>query len=76
VRHFPEPRARPIKEIPVTDLRRRAADAVRWVEGGGRAIVTRHGNPAAVIISVEEGMELVVAEAHDYVRRRLEADER
>ena len=61
-------------EIGVKELKNCASRVVADVEGGQRVIVTKRGRPVAVIMSMEEAEDFVLANAEEYVRMRLEAE--
>jgi antitoxin (DNA-binding transcriptional repressor) of toxin-antitoxin stability system len=42
------------------------------VEGGTAFVVTKRGRPAAVLLPIDEAEDLVLANAHAYIRMRRE----
>ncbi len=58
-------------EIGIKQLKNSASRVIEDVEGGERVIVTKRGRPAAVILSIEEAEDFVLAHADDFVRMRL-----
>jgi prevent-host-death family protein len=65
----------PITEVPATDLARKAASVLGRVEKGERVIVTRHGRPVAVIVSLWDGVDLALAGSERFTLLRREARE-
>lgn len=61
-----------MREIGVKELKNNASRVIGEVEAGERVIVTKRGRPAAVIMSMEEAEDFVLANAEEYVRMRLE----
>jgi prevent-host-death family protein len=49
-----------VRTIGARMLRHRTADVVRTVTAGERLIVTRHGEPQAVVLSLDDALELLV----------------
>jgi prevent-host-death family protein len=64
-----------IREVSVRELSRDTTRILRGVSAGERIIVTRHGQPAAVLLSVEDAMELILVSSEEFVRMRLRARE-
>jgi prevent-host-death family protein len=62
----------PMREIGVKELKNNASRVIGEVEAGERIVVTKRGRPAAVIMSMEEAEDFVLANAEEYVRMRLE----
>jgi len=58
-------------EIGIKQLKNTASRVIDDVEAGERVVVTRRGKPAAVIMSIEEAEDFVLAHAEDFVRMRL-----
>ena len=52
--------AQPPVEVGLRELNRETAEVMRWVRGGRRVIVSRHGRPFAVILPLEDGIEMVL----------------
>lgn len=59
-------------EIGIKELKNTASRVIDDVEGGERVIVTRRGRPAAVIMSIEDAEDFVLAHAEEFVRMRLQ----
>lgn len=60
-----------MREIGIKALKNDASRVIGEVEAGQRVIVTKRGRPAAVIMSMEEAEDFVLANAEEYVRMRL-----
>jgi prevent-host-death family protein len=60
----------PIGEVGVRELSRDTSGVLRDVRDHERIIVTRHGHPIAVVLSVAACIDLVVAEEVRLPRRR------
>lgn len=58
-------------EIGIKELKNTASRVIDDVEAGERVIVTRRGRPAAVIMSIEEAEDFVLAHAEEFVGMRL-----
>jgi prevent-host-death family protein len=56
------------------ELKNHASRVFGEVEAGERVFVTKRGRPVAVIMSMEEAEDFVLANAEEYVRMRLEAE--
>jgi prevent-host-death family protein len=65
-----------IREVGVRALARATARYIRAAEYGERLVVTRHGDPVAVILSIDESIAFVLAHSDEFARARLEADDR
>jgi prevent-host-death family protein len=61
------------REVTVRELGRETASVLGAVAAGDRVLITRHGNPIAVILSVEEAVDVFLAHADQFVRMRLAA---
>ncbi len=59
-------------KIEVESLEEAASRAVEAAEAGERVIVTRDGRPAAVIMSMEDAEDVVLAEGEEFVQMRSE----
>jgi prevent-host-death family protein len=57
-------------EIGIKELKNNASRVVGEVEAGERVVVTKRGRPAAVIMSMEDAEDFVLANAEEYVRMR------
>jgi prevent-host-death family protein len=60
-----------VSGVSVGELNRRTSDVVRQVESGARAIVTNHGRPVAALLSVAEGIDVLLV--HLAVEPRVRA---
>jgi prevent-host-death family protein len=58
-------------EIGIKELKNTASKVIDEVEAGERMVVTRRGRPAAVIMSMEDAEDFVLAHAEQFVRMRL-----
>lgn len=58
-------------EIGIKQLKNTASRVIDDVEAGERMIVTRRGRPAAVIMSMEDAEDFVLAHAEEFVEMRL-----
>lgn len=66
-------RSYPLHEIGVKELKNTASRVIAEVEAGERIVVTKRGRPAAVIMSMEDVEDFVLAHAEEYVEMRLRA---
>lgn len=66
-------RSYPLHEIGVKELKNTASRVLEEVEGGERVIVTKRGRPAAVIMSMEDAEDFVLAHAEEFAEMRLRA---
>ena len=57
------------------ELSRATASVLDEVSAGKRIVVTWHGNPVALILSIDEATEVFLAHAEEFVRMRLAAHE-
>jgi prevent-host-death family protein len=64
-----------IGEISATALGRSVSSVLDRVEAGERLIVTRNGEPAAVIVSIDGGVDLHLAGSERFALLRREARE-
>jgi prevent-host-death family protein len=62
-----------VHEIGIKELKNNASRVVGEVEAGERVVVTKRGRPAAVIMSIEDAEDFVLANADEYVRARLQS---
>jgi prevent-host-death family protein len=53
-----EPQPKAVEEVTVTDLSRDTSAVLARVRAGRRAIVTKHGEPVAVLMEVDEAVGL------------------
>ena len=65
-----------IREVGVRALARETARYIRAAEYGDRLVITRHGDPVAVILSIDESIAFVLAHSDELMRVRLEAEDR
>jgi prevent-host-death family protein len=57
-------------EIGIKELKTAASRVIDEVSKGGSYVVTKRGKPAAVIVSIEDAEDLVLAYAEEYVEMR------
>ena len=60
-----------MREIGVKELKNTASQVLEEVEGGERVVVTKRGRPTAVIISIEDAEDFVLAHAEEFAEMRL-----
>jgi prevent-host-death family protein len=60
-----------MSEIGIKELKNTASKVIDEVEAGARVVVTKRGRPAAVIMSIEDAEDFVLAHAEQFVRMRL-----
>ena len=71
-----DPVERPrISEVTVRELNRATSRMIDLASSGERLIVTRNGQPMAVIISIDAAIEWLVTSADEFVRLRMAARE-
>ena len=58
-------------EIGIKELKNTASEVIEDVEAGERVVVTKRGRPAAVIMSIDDAEDFVLAHADEFVRMRL-----
>ncbi len=58
-------------EIGIKELKNTTSRVIEDVESGERVVVTKRGRPAAVIMSMEDAEDFVLAHAEEFVRMRL-----
>jgi prevent-host-death family protein len=71
------PRRKTVEEVSARELNKDTAVVLARVRAGGRAVITKHGHPIAVLMEVEEAVGLcgtVVLRKRD-AERRLFGDE-
>jgi len=68
-----EPKA--IREVGVRELKSGASAVLDGVVDGERVIVTRNGHPIAVMLSIEQAIDLFLTSSEEFVQMRLEARE-
>jgi len=64
---------RTTREVGIRELKNKASEVIDRVASGERAVVTRRNEPAAVILSIDEALEFVLAHAEDFVLARRQA---
>lgn len=64
-----------ISEVSVRGLNRATSRVIDRASAGERIIVTRNGQPIAVILSLDDAAEWLVASADQFVRLRISARE-
>jgi prevent-host-death family protein len=64
-----------IREVSVRELKQAMSRVLDGVVDGERVIVTRYGRPTAVILSIEQAVDLFLVSSEQFVRMRLEARE-
>jgi len=62
-----------VREVSVRELGRETASVLASVARGERAVIVRHGEPVALILSLDEAIDVFLAHAEEYVRMRLDA---
>ena len=62
-------------EIGIKALKTAASRVIDEVSNGSSYVVTKRGRPAAVIVSIEDAEDLVLAYAEEYVEMRRKARE-
>jgi prevent-host-death family protein len=63
----------PICEATVTELDRSVSRFIERAIAGERVVVTRHHEPVAVIVSIRDGIELLLAGSEQFAVMRREA---
>lgn len=58
-------------EIGIKELKNTASRVIEDVGGGERVVVTKRGEPAAVIMSIDDAEDFVLTHAEEFVRMRL-----
>jgi prevent-host-death family protein len=51
----------PIGDVSIGGLNRHTSDTLKRVEGGERVIVTNHGRPVAVMLPIDDGLDVLLA---------------
>ncbi len=64
-----------VRTVSVTELDSHASAAINHVVGGERVIVTKHGVPTALIVSIADGVEVLLAGSESFSLLRREARE-
>ena len=65
-------RGYPLREIGVKELKNTASRVLEEVEEGERVVVTKRGRPTAVIMSMEDAEDFVLAHAEEFAEMRLQ----
>jgi prevent-host-death family protein len=65
----------PINAVSITTLSQRVSAVIEEVVSGKRVIVTKHGMPVAVIVSVGHGIDGLLAGSQAFALLRREARE-
>jgi prevent-host-death family protein len=65
----------PVRAVSVTELSRAVSATIEQAISGKRVIVTKHGLPVAVILSIGDGFDAVVAGSESFALLRREARE-
>jgi prevent-host-death family protein len=64
-----------VHAVSVTELNRAPSATIETAIAGKRVIVTRHGVPVAVILSIDDGFEAMLAGSESFALLRREARE-
>jgi prevent-host-death family protein len=64
-----------VAAVSVTALSRQLSEVVARARAGERIVVTKHGLPVALIISVDDGVAAIVADSARIAARRAEAQQ-
>jgi prevent-host-death family protein len=64
-------RSYPLHEIGIKELKNTASRVLEEVEAGERVVVTKRGRPTAVIMSMEDAEDFVLAHAEEFAEMRL-----
>lgn len=59
-----------MREIGIKELKNTASRVIEEVESGERVVVTKRGRPTALILSMEDAEDFVLAYADEYVKMR------
>jgi prevent-host-death family protein len=65
-------RSYPLREIGIKELKNTASRVLEEVEEGERVVVTKRGRPTAVIISIEDAEDFVLAHTEEFAEMRLQ----
>jgi prevent-host-death family protein len=63
------------REVTVRELSRATGSGLEEVSAGKRMVITRHGNPVALILAIDDAIEVFLAHAEEFVRMWLAARE-
>jgi prevent-host-death family protein len=61
-----------VREVPVTELRRRAAEVIARVVEGEAAVISRHGWPVGVLLPLENALNALAQEVAPGELKELE----
>jgi prevent-host-death family protein len=61
-----------LREIGIKELKNTASRVIEEVESGERVVVTKRGRPTALILSMEDAEDFVLAYAEEFVEMRRE----
>jgi prevent-host-death family protein len=64
-----------VRAVTVTELDRNASAVLADVARGARVIVTKHGMPTALIVSIDDGLQVMLAGSEGFALLRREARE-
>ncbi len=64
-----------IREVGVRELNRRTSRVIEMAEAGQRVVVTRDGQPAAVLLAVDQAIDLLLVSSEEFVQARMRARE-
>jgi prevent-host-death family protein len=64
-----------VHAISVTELSRAVSATIEQAISGKRVIITKHGMPIAVIVSIDDGFEALLAGSESFALLRREARE-
>jgi prevent-host-death family protein len=63
------------RELGIRELRNGLSRVLAELPTEGRVLITKHGRPIALLITVEESYDYVLAFAEEFAKARLEARE-
>ena len=61
------------REVTARELSRSTSEVLRGLNDDERIVITRHGTPIAVLLSVEQGLDFLLAHSEELVEARLVA---
>jgi prevent-host-death family protein len=64
--------SQPVREVSISQLRKELAAVVEAVAVGERVIVSRHGRPRAVLVSLDDAIDVAVVASEEFARLRRE----
>jgi prevent-host-death family protein len=62
-----------IEEVSIRELTRATSQVVQRASSGERMIVTRNGQPIAVILGIDDAVDWLVSSTDEFVRLRIAA---